>query len=123
MKLQVMAHTFCVCKLPPSPITIPAGEFFFLSKTDEELSLVCLSDNVPEHCIGREDGWRAFRLESPLDFSLTGVLAPIASILADASVPVFAVSTFNTDYVLVKDSDLSRALCHLSEAGYEIEFI
>ncbi len=123
MKLQIIPHTFCVCKLPLTAEPVPSGEFFFLSKTDEELSLVCLTDDVPAQYIEREDGWRAFRLESPLDFSLIGVLAPITSLLAAAFVPIFAVSTFNTDYVLVKSAEFSRALSLLSDAGYEIEYI
>lgn len=121
MKIYVLPHTLCVCKLPLTSRPDTPGEFFFMSKTDEELSLVCPPDTVPEEAIAREDGWRAFRLESPLDFSLTAVLAPIASILGDARVPIFAVSTFNTDYILVKSEDLGRSLALLSAAGYETE--
>lgn len=123
MKLQIIPCTFCICKLPLTARPDISGDFSFMSKTDEELSLVCPSDAVPEQTVAREDGWRAFRLESPLDFSLTAVLAPIASILGDAHVPIFAVSTFNTDYVLVRSTDFERALSLLSDAGYETELI
>lgn len=121
MKLQIIPHELCVCRLSSVTDADLSCDFYFMAKTDEEISLVCPSDSVPKRLLAREDGWRAFRLESPLDFSLTGVLSPIASLLAAADVPIFAVSTFNTDYILVKSENLARAASLLSDAGYEIE--
>lgn len=120
MKLEIIPYELCVCKLPPEARIDLSREFYFIAKTDEEISLVCPVDDVPECVLDREDAWRAFRLESPLDFSLTAILAPIASILAEARVPIFAVSTFNTDYVLVKSKDFPRAISLLSNSGYEV---
>ena len=67
-----------------------------------------------------EDGWRAFRIEGQLDFSLVGILAPIATVLAEAKVGIFAVSTYNTDYVLVKEAQFAQAMDMLAEAGYTV---
>ena len=95
------------------------AEFFFISKTDEELSLVCLTKDVPQRTIERSDGWRGFRIEGKLDFSLVGILSKLSAILAENKIGIFAVSTFNTDYILVKAEDFERAMTVLAVAGYE----
>ena len=96
------------------------AEFCFVAKTDEENSLVCRTDNVPNNVTEREDGWRAFRIEGVLDFSLIGILSKISSALAEEKIGIFAVSTFNTDYILVKKEDEKRALDKLKGIGYEV---
>lgn len=121
MKLTALPHPFSVCKLNSLADTDLSAEFCFLSKTDEEISLVCPTDRVPPDTAAREDGWRGMRVCGVLDFSLVGILANIATILADAGVSVFAVSTYNTDYILVKNEHLECAVKALSDAGYEIE--
>ena len=83
--------------------------------------LVCLTDKVPSNVIRREDGWRAFRILDVLDFSLIGILSKIASILADNSISIFALSTYNTDYVLMKDADFDGGLALLKASGYAVE--
>ena len=95
-------------------------EFTFASATDAERSLVCPVDAVPENTVARDDGWRAFRVCGTLDFSLIGILAGISRVLADAGIGIFAVSTYDTDYVLVKSGDFGRALDALCDAGYRI---
>lgn len=95
-------------------------EFYFIGKTDEEIFLVCETDNVPENTIEREDGWRGFRIQGILDFSLIGILSKWFVILADNKIGIFAVSTFNTDYILVKDVDFEKSLAVLSNAGYTV---
>ncbi len=97
-----------------------AGEPFFLARTDRELSLVCPTRAVPASVRAREDGWRAFRVAGTLDFSLVGILARLTGILADRGTGLFAVSTYDTDYILVKAADLQRALAALSEEGYTL---
>ncbi|ACV25545.1 ACT domain-containing protein [Kangiella koreensis] len=94
---------------------------WFLSSTDEELSLVCeainrdlLKDTVQKS----ELGWRAIKVAGPLDFNLTGIIAGISQVLAEAEIPIFVVSTFDTDYVLVKERKLAEALVVLKKAGY-----
>jgi hypothetical protein len=106
----------------PSDAPIPAwaldGEFFCLVRAGEELSIVCVEDRIPDGVL-TERGWLALKLEGPIPFSLTGVLASFVQPLAEAQIPVFAISTFNTDYVLIKRVDLERALAALESAGHE----
>ena len=91
--------------------------FVFTGSTDEEKSLVCPTPLVPAETLERSDGWRAFRIEGVLDFSLVGILARISDILARNNIGIFAVSTFNTDYILTKENDFERALQLLSISG------
>ena len=95
-------------------------EFFFLGKTDEEISLVCVTEQTPEDTVEREDGWKAFRIQGVLDFSLIGILSKISAILAEHKIGIFVVSTYNTDYVLVKQENYDRALSVLEEQGYVV---
>ena len=91
-----------------------------MGKTDGELSLVCPTEEVPENTLAREDGWRGFRIEGVLDFSLIGILAKISGILAEEKIGIFAVSTYNTDYIFTKEAAFSRAMDALKAAGYEV---
>ena len=103
MKLKKLPYTLTVCKLETvEQIDLNAG-FYFIGRTDEEISLVCRTECTPARTLEREDGWRGFRIEGTLDFSLIGILSPIAAILAENKIGIFAVSTYNTDYVLVKE--------------------
>ena len=120
MKLEKIEGSFTVCQLRDVNAAQLEQPFTFLSRTDEELSLVCPTGSVPAETVRREDGWRAFRISGVLDFSLIGILAPIAAILAEAKIGIFAVSTFNTDYVLVKEERYEQALTLLAGAGYKI---
>lgn len=96
------------------------SEYSFIGKTDEEKSLVCITDEVPANVIQRDDGWKAFRIQGVLDFSLIGILAKIAAALADNGISIFAVSTYNTDYVLMKRENYQKALDVLKALGYMI---
>lgn len=98
--------------------TLPA---FYRAMTDEELSLVCRTEDVPEKTVERDDGWRGFRIEGVLDFSLVGILSKLSTILAENGIGIFAVSTYNTDYILVKAENFERAMAVLAAAGYEVE--
>ena len=118
--MKKLDREFTICKLRDLSDTDLRKEYFFLSKTDEELSLVCPSADVPSSADIRDDGWRGFRVEGVLDFSLIGILAKISSLLAEAKIGIFVVSTYNTDYVFTKRDRFDRALDVLSEAGYEI---
>ncbi len=94
---------------------------WFLSSTDEELSLVCEAINrdlIKDTVQKSELNWRAIKVAGPLDFSLTGIIAGISQVLANAEVPVFVASTFDTDYVLVKERNLAEALVALKKASY-----
>jgi len=120
MKLQKLDAEFSVCKVKAVPSEIFECDFYFIGKTDEELSLVCPSKAVPEEAEDREDGWKAFRICGILDFSLTGILSGISSVLAEHEIGIFALSTFNTDYILVKSENFIRAASALEKAGYTI---
>lgn len=120
MNIQVIDCEFSVCRLNREERLCLSGEFCFAARTDEELSLVCPTAQVPAHVLSREDGWRAFRFEGVLDFSLVGVLARVSAILADEQIGLFAVSTFCTDYILVKKENFEKALTLLLENGYTL---
>lgn len=120
MKLKKLVFDITVCKLEDVSSVDLSREFFFLGKTDEEISLVCKTEDAPSNTIERDDGWRGFRIEGVLDFSLIGILSKISSILAENKIGIFAVSTYNTDYILVKKENFDLAMTVLAEAGYEI---
>ena len=121
MKLEKLAYDLTVCKVPDiSDIDLTAG-FYFIGRTDEELSLVCKTEDTPAGTIARDDGWKGFRIQGTLDFSLIGILAGLTGILAEHRIGIFAVSTYNTDYILVKEENFDRALEILADEGYEVQ--
>ncbi|MBE5859877.1 MAG: ACT domain-containing protein [Butyrivibrio sp.] len=120
MELKILGGNFTVCKVEDTKNVDFSKDFTFISKTDEEISLVCKTDHVPQNTVERSDGWRGFRIESRLDFSLIGILSKISTILAKNNVGIFAISTFNTDYILVKEKDFETAVTVLKENGYRI---
>jgi len=120
MTLQIIAYDFSICKVrDPAAIDL-SQDFCFLSKTDEELSLVCISEKVPPGVTDRDDGWKAFRIQGTLDFSLIGILAKISALLAENHIGIFAVSTYNTDYIFTKAENFSAALAVLAAAGCQV---
>ena len=84
--------------------------YCFIGKTDEESSLVCITENVPPNVLKRDDSWKAFRIQGVLDFSLIGILLEISAILAERGISIFAVSTYNTEYILIKKENYKKAL-------------
>ena len=121
MNLQVLPQAFTVCQVSDVSTVDFTREFVFLSKTDEELSLVCETAFVPANAAARADGWRGFRVCGVLDFSLVGILAKISGLLAEQGISIFAVSTYNTDYVFTKAEAFDRAIATLCEAGYTVD--
>ena len=109
MDIKVIDKEFAVCKINDVTEVNFNDEFCFVGKTDEELSLVCSSEFVPKNTIVCDSGWRAFRIEGILD------------ILANAKIPIFAVSTYNTDYILIKNEFFQKALDVLKENNYVIK--
>ena len=118
MELEILPWEISVCQIASVAEADRTAEFFFLSRTDEEISLVCRTEDVPAGALRREDGWRGFRIRGVLDFSLIGILSRLTGVLAEQGVGVFALSTYNTDYILVRAADLDRALRALEAAGY-----
>lgn len=119
--LQPLAPEFSVCKVTDYSGVDREQPFCFTGCTEEEKSLVCPAAMVPENTTAREDGWKAFRVCGELDFSLIGIFARIAEVLAAQGISIFALSTYNTDYVLTKKEDSGRALQALEAAGCRIE--
>lgn len=117
----VLASSFAVCKLRPEA-SIPKwayqGRFISITKTEEEVSIVCQTDNIPEDVVCAKN-WRALKIVAELDFSLVGILARISTVLANAGISIFAISTYNTDYILVKQEQLDKTLQTLLDARYE----
>lgn len=120
MELKRLDYDLSVCKIDSIKDLDLDIDFYFIGKTDEELSLVCPTEQVPEKTTAREDGWKAFRIQGELDFSLIGILSKISGILAENHIGIFAVSTYNTDYILVKDENYERAMKALEDAGYTV---
>lgn len=118
MEIQKIEGDFSVCKVSDFSHVNFHAAYCFTGKTDEENSLVCLTKDVPENCIEQDDGWKGFRIQGILDFSLVGILAGISKILAENEIGIFAISTYNTDYILTKRAQYEKALRVLAEAGY-----
>jgi uncharacterized protein len=120
--LTVLGERLSICRLDAGeevPAWATGGHFFSVTRTRDELSVVCPDDVVPES-ISRERGWCALRLEGPFDLSMVGVLASVASPLAEAGASIFAVSTFDTDYVLVREEQLDLAVDTLRASGHRV---
>src|SRR5262245_31526060 len=122
LTLIVLPGAYAVCRLP-ADAAIPAwadGGLVSVTRTAEELSVVCHEEGVPED-VPCEGGWRCLRVAGTLSFALVGVLASLVGPLADAGVSVFCLSTFDTDYVLFREQDMARAKEALRAAGHSIE--
>ena len=120
MNLMKIPHKFSICKVKDTAGIDLSRDFCFVGKTDEEISLVCITEDVPEFVLERQDGWRAFRIQGVLDFSLIGILSEISTLLARNQIGIFAVSTYNTDYIFVKEEHYRKAIDALVETGHRI---
>lgn len=129
LTLEILTGRFAVCRLPAGsevPGWALRGPMASVTLTADELSIVCREENVPATTaeapeLRREAGWRCLRVEGPLAFSQTGVLASLVAPLAEVGISVFAVSTFDTDYLLLADRDLATAVTVLYSAGHEVK--
>lgn len=104
MKLKILDGFYSVCKLPFNstvPSWVSEGKFYSITKTDEELSIVCESVFIPEE-VEKEDNWKIIEIVGPLDFSQIGIIHRISTVFKDAGVSIFVISTFNTDYLMFK---------------------
>ena len=120
MVLKKIEHKLSVCKVTDISEIDLNTDFYFIGKTDEELSLVCKTEDTPQNTTEREDGWRGFRIQGILDFSLIRILSELTGILAEHKIGIFAVSTYNTDYILVKEENFERSLEVLITEGYTV---
>jgi hypothetical protein len=120
--LAILSSFLAICRLPadaPFPAWAQQGCLTALVRTSDELSVVCDEKMIPGQILA-EKGWRALKVEGPLDFSLTGVLASLSGVLADSGISLFAISTYDTDYILVKNTRLSDAVGALRAAGHRV---
>ena len=118
--LRAFDRELSVCRLKDAAGVNLSADFCFFARADGETSLVCPSDSVPENAEKADGGWMAMRVAGTLDFSLTGILAGISSVLAANGIGIFAVSTYDTDYILTKKENFGKALDCLEKAGYGI---
>lgn len=118
MNLEVINESFSVCRVKSIHDINFNDQYVFIGKTDEEISLVCSTKYVPRTYIECENNWKAFRIQGVLDFSLIGILSRISKILADNEIGIFVISTYNTDYILIKDDEMPLAVKVLSKEGY-----
>ena len=121
MIIKRIHQEFSVCQVKDYSLVNLESEYTFIGKTKEENSLVCRTSEVPQNVIQRDDGWKAFCIRGVLDFSLIGILSKIAAVLADNQIPIFAISTYNTDYVLIKKENYEKGMEALKSIGYQIE--
>ena len=120
LRFRQLPGLFAVCKLPASaPVPDCGGSFFSVTRTQDEVSLVCAQDFAPE-IAEVEKGWICFQLQGPFPFTMTGVLSSLLTPLAEASIPIFALSTYDTDYVLIKQEQREKAVSALIAAGHEL---
>ena len=119
--LKTLPYEFSVCQLDSTTSVNFGSEYCFFARTAEEISLVCPTHQVTAHTLHREDGWRGLYIDGILDFSLIGILSKLSAVLAASQVGIFAVSTYNTDYIFVKKDQYSQAVQALRQAGYAVE--
>ena len=122
LRLVLWPQLFAVCRLAPDanpPGWAVSGRLWSVTRSPEELSVVCEQDQVPAD-VRAERGWRLLQVRGPLDFGLTGILASLTEPLAGASISVFAFSTFDTDYLMVREGDLDQAIATLNAARHSI---
>lgn len=122
---DLMVHTerFSVCRLSPEaplPAWVNQPVFWSATRTSDELSVVLPEKSAPQN-IPVENGWRMIQIQGPIDFGLTGILSGILNPLAEAKIGIFAISTYDTDYILIKEDQFSAALETLQNVGYKIK--
>lgn len=122
LKMKLLKEKYGVCRLDKNEL-IPNwavdGEFYSITKTEDELSIVCVQDKIPQG-IKCEENWKVLKIEGPLDFSLVGILAAISNLMAKNSISIFAISTYDTDYILIKEKDVDRAIMALESDRYKV---
>lgn len=120
MNIRLIPEEFIVCKLTSLDEVIMNKPYTFVAVTDDEISLVCAKRDLPLGAEVSEEGWRIFKIDEILDFTLIGIIGRIGSLLAEKAISIFVVSTFNTDYFMVKEKMLSEAIGTLEENGYAV---
>lgn len=123
MQLYALDELYAIVRLEPDadvPVWARNGHFWSITRSDAELSVVCPQDDVPPDA-SAERGWCALEVAGPLDFSLTGVVSSLVAPLAEQEIPLFLISTFETDYLLIREPDLPRSVEALTSAGHSVD--
>lgn len=120
MEIKIIDRKFSICKVENYNTININDEYVFIGKTDEENSLVCETSKVPNNATHIDNGWKAFRIQVVLDFSLIGILSKISTLLAENKIGIFAISTYNTDYILTKEENFQKAIDILEKNNYKI---
>ena len=124
--LIVLKNVYSICRFDtnsPVPEWVSRSDFYSITKSRDELSVVCNQAVIePDEKFLLDKDWRCFKIDSILDLSLTGIIAGISVVLKDSKIPIFSISTYNTDYILVKKHDLERAIVSLRKNGYKVRF-
>ena len=120
MELRKLPYELTVCTVEGTESIDLSSDFLFIGKTEEEISIVCETSETPAATTEREDGWKGFVICGVLDFSLIGILSGISTVLAQNGIGIFAISTYNTDYILVKAENFESAESSLVAAGYDV---
>ncbi len=123
LTLILLPEIFAICRLAPNAPVPPwadKGQFSAIMRTPDELSIVCQQNHVPDDTMA-EWGWRCLKVAGPLDFALTGILATLTTPLAQAGISIFALSTYDTDYLLVKEISIVQAVTALRAAGWVVQ--
>ncbi len=118
--ITILKEIFGIARLDknsPIPEWAKKGSFYSITNTSDELSIVCEKTNIPED-VKISNNWKIFKIEGPFDFSLVGIMAHLSTVLADGGVSIFTISTFDTDYILVKEENLEKATELLRKAGH-----
>ena len=122
LDLSILPELYAVCQMPAKTAVsswVTTSSFYSVTQTSDEISIVCQSKEVPAGVKAKQN-WRMIKIEGPLDFSLTGILASLAVPLANVKISIFAISTFDTDYILVQDKNLPKAIKVLTESGFTV---
>ena len=124
LTLALLPQRYAVCRLDPNghipPWALMGDDFVSLTRTNTELSVICLEENVPLEGTRAERGWRCMKVEGPFDFSVAGVHASLAVPLAEANISVLAIATYDTDHLLVQEKDVDRTIQVLAQAGHRV---
>jgi hypothetical protein len=122
LSLVILRNLFAVCRLQADeniPRWALSGSFCSLTRTLDELSIVCPQELVPEE-VEAVRGWKSLKVEGKLDFNLVGILSSLTSSLAEVGISIFTISTYDTDYLFVKERDLDRGVAALRKAGHYV---
>ena len=126
LTIHILKDQYAICKLHSDPVIqdwIKEPLFFSITRTDDEWSVVCRQSRLPANAEESSPDWRILRLSGPLDFSLVGIIAHISEILKNADIPIFTISTYRTDYILVKNDHLEKAVQNLRSAGHKVTYL